>query len=115
MNAPRYASLAAKVLARDSLPVPTPKADARARAISGIEQALTARALRRRRMRWGFGLSAAAAVAAAATWFVGFGQHHAPALVAIADPSGGGAHLLLASGSEPLRSGLPQPFPRTGT
>jgi FecR protein len=65
MTSPRYADLAARVLAgegRRGKPAPPPLSADRTRAIFAIERAIAERARRRRRQQWIVTLSAAAAV-----------------------------------------------------
>jgi ferric-dicitrate binding protein FerR (iron transport regulator) len=75
VTAPRYARLAARLLAheQDSAPPPAVDPDARARAVAALELAIARQARRRRQLRWAGALSVAASVALVAVsgWRLG--------------------------------------------
>jgi FecR protein len=89
VSAPRFASLASKVLSRvGSDPIPSPDPDDRARTIDAIAVAIAARGRQRRVRQWWGGVAAAASIAAggfAATKL--YVHREAPVAVAPASPS----------------------------
>ena len=110
MRSPYYARLAAKLLARAPEVTLAPSASQRSVIVLQIESALRKKALRRRQARWA-AVVASFAAAAAAVLFIArrpqSGSLASAVVTAIGNPSGSGARVLTASGSEPLLSGAP--------
>lgn len=118
MTAPRYATLASKLLVRhDAAAGPGPSPDARTEAIARVASVLSAKGRRRRTARW----AAVCAAALAATVAVADGAQHlrgrglfvatsqAPAsarsVQIVAHPLGGGASVVVSGSPAPLADG----------
>jgi hypothetical protein len=108
MSSPRYARIAARLLAQEQAPEVRVTDEQRAAAIDAIAAGLGAKTRRRARRTWALGLAAAAAAAALAS-YAGLRGSPPPARVATsqvvsatASASGSGTAILSGSHAEPL-------------
>ncbi|MGH7439272.1 MAG: FecR domain-containing protein [Polyangiaceae bacterium] len=116
MIAPRYASLARRllVLRAETAPPSPPDVRERASSIAAIEDAIRASGRARRRQRWAFGLAAVAASAACVAGAARFASHHSVAastapgaqdIQIVAHAAAGGASLMVSGAQAPLVDG----------